>query len=146
MLFLIFLEFVDSVYWMFLVFGFNKCGLGSMLGNTVSSFFSFCVRLGSAFLCVQQRSTEMFFPCDKQKNDVTHSCQSVHFERQLCIGVCCPKAYMHLQYVTNIFPLHSTIPASATKHALCNSQANFRGLCNQNYKTQTVLNANNIFS
>lgn len=101
------LEFVDNVYKMWS--GLNTCGLD---GNAQYAqlcpvfFFLFCVPLGSAFLCTVLCSVLAsivgvkgdVFPWDKQRNYVTHSCQHVpvHFERQLYIGICCPKACMYL--------------------------------------------------
>lgn len=62
-------------------------------------------------VCTCKHSTAVVkgdvFPRDKQRNDVTHSCQRVpvHFERQLYIGICCPEACMHLcsQYFSTTF-------------------------------------------
>lgn len=81
------LEFVDSL-WML-----KKCGLGSsqhvlsmeMLSMSNCVLYSlFCVPLGSAFVCVSASTAGVkgdVFPCDKQRNDATPSCQHapVHF-------------------------------------------------------------------
>lgn len=67
------------------------------------------------------------FPCDRQRNSVTHSCEHapVHFERQLYIGICvicCPKGGMYSTYMP-VFLLKTT------KHAWCSSHYVIKKTC-----------------
>lgn len=133
--FLFWSQSVDIVYWLFNVwFVLDACGLAGNAVCCLFFFWLFCDPLGAACLRVTPNTARVkgdVSPCDKQRDDVTHSCQHslMHFERQLCVGICCSKARMHLQCERHFFfPLHSMISAAVTERACHSCQASLNSI------------------